>query len=170
MTEDKFQERYLAHQARKREMLLEIMKERHSDRIFSDQKVERCVIDTLMEAQKYCPSSCDRQAIELSLIQSKDLKILLSALLVGGVGWAHRADGLILIFASREAYKAENEVEYMPFLDAGVVVQQLYLSATALGLKGCFINPNIRDLNKNHFNKIFSGENKVFCGAFAFGY
>lgn len=167
---DKFQQRYLVHQKRKKKILMEIVKERHSTRIFADKEVNPEVLCKIKDSLKFCPSSCDRKAIHIDFVCARDLKNLLGGLLVGGVGWVHRAPYIGLIFAHKEAYKAGDEIAYMPYLDAGVVVQQLYLTVTDLGLKGCFVNPNIRDYNKAHFNFVFNGEQKVFCGAFAFGY
>jgi len=164
---DKYQERYLAHQGRKAKMLKQIMEERHSDRVFGDAPVDEKDIDTLIESIYKCPSSCDRKAISHILVSDRDEKALLSGLLVGGTGWIHRAPNILLLFADPTAYKAGDEIKFMPYLDAGVVVEQLYLMATALELKACFVNPNIREMSKKHFTDVFG--DGIFCGAFVFG-
>ena len=165
---DPYQLRYEAHQARKKEVLVEIIKERHSNRRFSSKEVPLFVIDDLIEQLKFCESSCDRQAIQTRLVTERDKKDLLSGLAVGGTGWIHRAPAILLVFADPVAYKAGDEINYMPYLDAGVVIHQLYLSATAMGLHCAYANPNIREMNKEHFHKIFG--DGIYCGAFAFGY
>jgi len=165
--EDHFQERYVKHQQQKGEVLQQIVEERHSSRIFSDKTVSGEDIDTLLAHSLYCPSSCNRHAIELSIISDKDLKNLLGGILVGGVGWINRASHIILIFADSVAYKAGDEVKFMPYLDAGIIIHQLYLTSAALRLKCCYVNPNIREMNYDHFKKVFS--DKIFCGAFAIG-
>ena len=144
------------------------MKDRHSTRIFSDKDVEEMKIALIRWAATECPSSCNRQAILLRSIRDRDHKQLLGGLLVGGVGWVHRAKVILLIFADNEAYK-EN-IPYMAYLDAGVVVQQTYLMCTALGLKCCFVNPNIREKQQKYFNDAFKIEGLTFCGAIAIGY
>lgn len=164
---DKYQLRYEAHQARKAKVLEEIMKERHSDRVFEKTEVDRNKIDKMFEAIDLCPSSCSRKAIYTILVVERDEKELLGGVLIGGIGWINRAPAIMLIFADPVAYKAGKEIEFMPFLDAGVVVEQLYLVAATLGLKCCFCNPNIRDMNKKHFAEVFG--DGIFCGAFAFG-
>lgn len=166
--EDQYQERYLAHQQRKKEVLIQIMKDRHSNRMFADERVEKEYIDALLDAKELTPSSCDRQAVQIKVIEERDEKALLGGLLVGGVGWIHRAPTILLLIADPIAYKAGDEITYMPYLDAGCVVQQLYLTATALGLHCAYANPNIRDINKQHFINTF-GEG-IFCGAFAVGH
>lgn len=165
---DEFQERYLAHQKRKKQVLIEIMRERHSNRMFADREVPNDVVREVVESLSLCPSSCDRHGVQARVVTDRDGKALLGGLLVGGVGWVHRAPVVILLMADPGAYKAGDEITFMPYLDAGVMVQQLYLKTTSLGLHGAFVNPNIRTQNKEHFERVFGSG--IFCGAFALGY
>jgi nitroreductase len=165
---DVYQERYLAHQARKRDVLIEIMRQRHSDRMFSDEKPSADSLAAILGTKELCPSSCDRQAISVRIVESRDELALLGGVLVGGVGWVHRAPVVLLLFADPAAYKAGDEIEYMPYLDAGVVVQQFWLAATAEGLASAYVNPNVRPMNREHFHQVFG--DGIFCGAFALGY
>lgn len=168
MTIDIYQQRYLKHQQTKKAELIQIMKDRHSNRRFSDQEVPQEIIDELIKVVDLAPSSCNRKAIKVKVITDRDQKALLGGILVGGVGWIHRAPVILLITADKAAYKSENEKDFMPYLDGGVVSQQLALMATALGVHGCFANPNIRDFNKDHYHKIFGPE--ILTMAFAIGY
>jgi len=165
---DPYQIRYTEHQERKKKILIEIMKDRHSDRMFSDLPVEQEKINQLVGVVGLCPSSCDRKAVSVMVIDDRDRKSLLGGILVGGVGWIHRASHILLIQADPIAYKAGNEIEFMPYIDGGVVAQQLYLMATTLELSCCFVNPNIREMNQEHYHKIFG--DKILIGAFAVGY
>ena len=167
---DKYQSRYLAHQQRKKDVLIEIMKERHSNRIFSDKEVPKEVINELLELKDLAPSSCDRKAVLPLVVTDRDAKSLLGGILVGGVGWIHRAPIIILLFADLTAYKAGDEYTYMPYLDAGCAIQQLYLATTAQGLHCAYANPNIREENKKFFMERYGNDNLLFCGAFAVGY
>ena len=164
---DEYQERYMKHQQSKRKALFKIMKDRHSDRMFDNGDIEDGTVRILLEATKYCPSSCNRKAVNIVVIDSRDDKALLGGHLVGGVGWIHRASKILLLFADPIAYKAPGEIEYMPYLDAGVVIQQLYLMSTYLGLACCYANPNVREENKPFFAERFGKD--IFCGAFAVG-
>lgn len=168
MKEDIYQQRYLKHQQDKKEELIKIMQERHSNRMFSNKDVDDQTIQELVNVVKLAPSSCNRKAIHVKIIKDKDQKALLGGILVGGVGWIHRAPAILLITADPKAYKAGKEIDFMPFLDGGVVAQQLALMATTLGIHGCFANPNIRDFNKNHYHEIFGPE--ILTMAFAIGY
>jgi len=170
------QARYLRHQQfGKKEELIALMKERHSNRRFDTREVEQSLIDELVEATKHCPSSCDRHGVRIKIITARDQKDLLDGLLVGGTGWVYRAPVVLLLFADPQAYRADNgnELYYKSYLDAGVMLQQMYLVATTQGLHAAFINPNIRAENKDYFYRRFKPEtwdDALFCGAFAFGH
>ena len=168
MDEDIYQKRYLKHQEEKKKELVAIMKERHSNRRFSNKEIPQKVIDELLQVINLAPSSCDRKAIKVKVITDRDQKALLGGILVGGVGWIHRAPAILLITADPQAYKSADEKTFMPYLDGGVVSQQLALMATTLGIHGCFANPNIRNFNKDHYHKIFGPE--ILTMAFAIGY
>src|SRR5690606_24707934 len=115
---DEYQERYLAHQQRKREVLISLINERHSTRTFSDEPVGEA-LDDLLRAGERAPSSCDRRGVAIHVVADRDSKALLGGVLVGGVGWVHRAPVVLLFMADPKAYKAGDEVAYMPYLDTG---------------------------------------------------
>jgi nitroreductase len=156
------------HQRRKKGQILEIMRRRYSERIFSDREVEIEKIQVILEMCENVPSSCNRRAIDIKVIDSRDDRQILSGLLVGGVGWIHRASKILLLIADMRAYK--EQLFYMPYLDAGVIVQQIYLVCTELGLGCCFVNPNIRVDHYPLFDTLFCGPEKTFCGVVAIGY
>jgi nitroreductase len=171
VTTDPYQERYLAHQARKRESLRELMLARHSDRVYDE---ERAVPDELIveltNAAGRAPSSCDRHAISLRQLTDRQDRELLGGLLVGGVGWVHRAPFILLLLADSAAYKAAGELSRMPYLDAGAVLSHLYLAAVASGLSCCYVNPAVRPRSEEHFRTALRLDDMIFCGAFAAGW
>lgn len=165
---DIYQGRYLAHQARKREVLRQLLLERHSERAFADRPVTEDDLALVMDAATRAPSSCDRRGVQVRVVRGRDDLALLGGLLVGGVGWIHRAPVVLLLHADPDAYKAPGEAAYMPYLDAGVMVGAMYLAATAHGLRCCYVNPNIRDRNRLHFETVFGPG--IYCGALAVGW
>lgn len=169
---DPYQDRYESHQRRKREVLTELLAERHSERVFADTPLTHPTIAEVADVLRSAPSSCNRQPFSVRVVDDRDGKALLGGLLVGGVGWVHRAPAVVLLFADVAAYKAGDEVGWMPYLDAGVLVGFMYLKAGAAGLHGCYVNPAIREPNRALFNERFAGgdPNLLFCGAFAFGF
>lgn len=174
---DEFQSRYLAHQTHKggkRDELIQLTRERHSNRRFDDKQVDQELLDKILDTLRHCPSSCDRFGVKVKIVQERDDKALLNGLLVGGVGWIYRAPTILMLFANPEAYKGGDngdEVNYNSYLDAGVMAQTAMLVATSLGLHTAFVNPQIRKENLEFFNWAFSPwEKSLFCGAVALGY
>ena len=184
--DDEYQVRYLAHQKfGKKQELVALMKERHSNRRFDKREVAPELVSEVIASTKHCPSSCDRHGVRIKKAAERNDKDLLDGLLVGGTGWVYRAPIVLLLFADPLAYKADGgrELYYNSYLDAGTMIQQMSLMATALGLHCAYINPNVRDENKGFFYQRFAPEEwmdryrdeagsrlPVFCGAFVMGY
>lgn len=181
---DVFQDRYLEHQERKTNSLVDfsgndfckytvaelktfkkILENRRSQRIFNDEELLEEEIDLLKFAVKETPSSCNRQAIYLKEIKLEDAE----RLLVGGKNWVNKGQVVYGIFASDLAYKSPNERDFMAYLDAGFVGQSLYLMSEVIGIGSCFVNPNIREENKEEFSKLYNKDGDFFCGAMVFG-
>ena len=176
MNSDKYQKRYIAHQKRKQKILLtgkeekpfyehtvgeyigamKIISERRSRRVYGKEKITPKELKLIKEFAGYAPSSCDRKAIKL-VIDKKGIETL-----VGGRGWVEKADKVIKIYADMVAYKSPAEVNFMPYLDAGFVAQNIYLICEILNIKCCFINPN-------HTGTEIEKEGMRFCGAMALG-
>ena len=185
MMTDIYQQRYLAHILRKKQVLAlgkrpgtrikskpelpSIIKSRHSQRTFSTAVLTDTELHILYEAARLAPSSCNRQAITLKPITHWDQKQQLDDWLVGGRRWIGEADTILLLFADMAAYKSPTEVEWMPWMDAAFMASNICLAATGLGIGACFVNPNIREANKAAFNALFNPCDLLFCGAVALG-
>ncbi|ROO51456.1 nitroreductase [Micromonospora sp. Llam0] len=165
---DPYQARYLAHQRRKAGVLAEVLAERHAARRFADRPVSAEDLGPVLAAAERAPSSCDRRGVGVTVVRDRDDKALLGGLLVGGVGWVHRAPVVLLLHGDPLAYKAAGEAVFMPYLDAGVMVGHLWLAATAGGLAACYVNPNVRPVDRAHFAIRFGAG--IFCGALAVGW
>lgn len=186
-TTDKHQERYLIHQKRKAEILksvygtdtfkvyspeeqntfIEILKNRRSQRAFNREPVD---VEKILELADFRPSSCDRRSVEIKVIESRDDKDLLGGLLVGGTGWIHRADKILLMIAWKDAYKSPAEKDFMSYIDAGVLTQTIYLICEAMNVGSCYVNPNVREQNKEFFHERFIPEGYQYVGCMAIGH
>jgi len=185
--QDGYQKRYLSHQKRKINSLLsnygttefrrynkneqnvffEILKTRSSQRCFNDEEVG---MEPILKAIELSPSSCDRKGVLIKVLESREQKEILSGLLVGGVGWIYRANKILLLLANMNCYKNPIEQYNMPYLDAGVIIQTVYLTCESLNYGCCYVNPNIRQENIEFFKNSFSlSDNILFCGALAIG-
>jgi len=175
---DIYQQRYLEHRERKKkfqteinktiyslkgkDLVFRVIKNRRSQRTFNKKPITKTEIRLLMESARFAPSSCNRQAIYIKILNE------IEDLLVGGKGWINNGNKIFLIFADMKAYKSPNEVDFMPYLDAGVVIENIYLMAEVLGIGVCFVNPNIKE--KIRFNNLYNKENNRFCGAMVVGH
>ncbi len=186
---NKYQERYLKHQERKRDILkgnygtsefkvysqeerdvfFEILKNRGSQRTFNEKEIMVEDFSKIITAIDTAPSSCNRKGISVAIVTSREDKEVLSGLLVGGVGWMQRASVVLLLEGDNECYKSPAEKDNMPYLDAGVIIQTVYLACEALNIGCCYVNPNVREKNKEFFRKRFGIEG-TFCGAIVLGY
>jgi nitroreductase len=176
---DDFQARYLAHQTHaggKRDELIALIKERHSNRRFDDKQVDTELLDSMLDVLRHCPSSCDRFGVRVKVVQDRDDKALLNGLLVGGTGWVYRAPTVLMLFANHDAYKGGDggdELYYNSYLDAGIMAQTAMLCATSAGLHTAFINPQVRRQDREYFYERFKPDgwsNALYCGSIAIGY
>lgn len=185
---DKFQERYLIHQERKKKIIsgeveqfvalkknenpnfFSVAGRRQSQRIFNEERILDDKLDLIKETIINTPSSCNRQAVQVKIVRSSDDKDRIEEFLVGGKGWINKANVIMLLMADMEAYKSPAEVDFMQYLDAGFIGMSAYYAAETLGIGCCFVNPNIREENKEKFEKIFNKEKYKFCGAIALGH
>lgn len=182
---DKYQERYLAHQAKKKEQLTGIgeaperlpdtfynltkilLVHRRSQRLFNSEPISDEHMEAILSAGTHAPNSCNRHGIQLKVVTDRTEKSLLSGVLVGGVGWCYRAHAIVLFIADPNAYKSPNEKDFMHYCDVGFTAMNLWLTAESLNIGACYINPNIMPVNKQIFTDRF-GEG-IFCGALALG-
>lgn len=181
---DIYQRRYLAYQKRKKKILagkgsigdiiigksmFGAIGSRASQRIFNDKEIALRDLNMIYQSIQLAPSSCNRQAILVKVIESAFDKTSLERLLVGGKNWLSGAKIILLLFADMAAYKSPVEVNFMPYLDAGVVVENIYLAATTLFIGACYVNPNIPSEYRPWFDRQFNPRGLKFCGAMALG-
>lgn len=185
---DVYQERYLEHMARKKARIekalaekpkvspkrspdflsmVYVMRNRRSQRVFNDLGLSKTELGWIYEAVRLAPSSCNRQAILVKVIEREQERLRLASLLVGGRDWMSRATTILLLFADMSAYKSPVERDFMPWLDAGFVAENVYLIAEASMLGVCYVNPNVKD--REMFDTYFNPRRLLFCGALALG-
>lgn len=182
---DTYQERYLEHQAKKKRQLTEsegekaklytnterkvitsLLSRRRSQRVFSGEPVGEGTLKKILQAATTAPNSCNRHGIGLKVITDRREKELLSGILIGGVGWIHRADAIVLFLADPEAYKSPNERDFMHYCDVGFTAMAMWLTAEAHNVGAAYINPNV------HYKAILEANfapGRVFCGALVLG-
>lgn len=194
MSNTPYQQRYVKHQARKKEQLMyskgqpmhmryvpevfEVLDRRRSQRVFNNEPITSQEIDQILTAATMSPNSCNRHGVLVRMVSERRSKELLGGLLVGGVGWVHRAHTILLFLADPIAYASPNEKDFMHYCDVGFKAMSMWLVAETLGIGACYINPNLgnRDIFIKEFGLIEDFEDGrhvtrelVFCGALALG-
>jgi nitroreductase len=106
--------------------------------------------------------------VKIAVVEDRDTKQLLGGILVRGAGRIHRADKILLLLGNENAYK-EN-LDFMKYLDAGVLAMNIYLACEVKSIGTCFVNPNIREEHKHIFRDIVKEEGVVLCGAMPIGH
>jgi len=180
---DEFQDRYLEHQNRKKDFIEnqlghykigyekkekqafnKVLRNRRSQRVFIKEEVSDELINELCEAVRISPSSCNRQAVYIRETSPEYAE----QMFVGAKNWSKNANRVLMLFADKIAYKSPNEKAFMPFLDMGYAGQSVCLMAETLELGLCFVNPNIREENRQEFIDKYGDD--YFGGSFIIGH
>ena len=145
-----------------------ILSFRRSQRVFNSEPITDKDFNKILQSATFAPNSCNRHGIKLKVVEDRREKELLSGVLVGGIGWIHRAQKIVLFWADPVAYASPNEKEFMHYCDVGFTAMSMWLMADSMGIGGSYINPNVlyTDILKEHFN----GKSYIFCGALVFGH
>lgn len=180
-----YQERYQRHQARKKRQLMysegkavlklkkgatlaAMLKNRRSQRLFTNEPIDPKVLDEIIGAAKTAPSSCNRHGLKLKVVTDRRDKEFLSGILVGGVGWVQRAHAVILFWADPVAYASPNEKDFMHYCDVGFTAMPMWLTAESHQVGAAYINPNTDHIG---LLRLYFGEPEyIFCGALALGH
>jgi nitroreductase len=103
---------------------------RRSVRIWQEKDVPQPLINQLIEAASWAPSACNQQPVRFVTIRDRD-----TIRMIPGDGCFEMAPVILVVALDRRSYEFLNTIpDYNPILDAGAAIQNLLLTATALGL------------------------------------
>lgn len=136
--------------------LFEAIKNRRSVRVFQDKPVEKELIEKLIEAAAQAPSNCNVQGWRFIVIDNQETK---NKIVENGGSLLIKKSpaGILVIYDNRT-----RNLEYKDYIQsAAAAMQNIFLSATALGLGCCWLNhlPTQRTFRKmfeipNYFSPI----------------
>jgi len=132
-----------------------IIKERRSIRSWTEKKISNEIIESLIDAARWAPSSGNRQSCMYLVVQEKKRINILGQL---REPFCLKAPALILVGVDIRSYD-DLEKSYVPYLDGAVTVENLLLTAHWLGLGACMTKLGPGDLtqvNKDELKKIWS--------------
>lgn len=136
--------------------IFETIKNRRSVRVFQDKSVEKELIEKLIGAATQAPSNCNVQGWRFIVIDNQETKNKIVE--NGGSILIKKAPaGILVVYDNRT-----RNLEYKDYIQsAAAAMQNIFLSATALGLGCCWLNhlPSQRILRKmfeipNYFSPI----------------
>ena len=113
--------------------ILALIHSRRSIRSWSERDVEPDLIDKLLDAARWAPSSCNRQAVRLVVLRDAQCKEAVVGL---NKRFLVRAPVLILVGVDGRLYPSSELTGGVPYLDAGGAIQNMLLAGHSLGL-GC---------------------------------
>ena len=127
-----------------------VIANRRSVRKYIDKPVEREKIIRIIKNAIWAPSACNRQPWRFIIFSDRDGMEMFANFIQKFI--LNVPTG-ILIIQSKEAYN-EIDIHYTPYLDAGIVSQNIMLSAQNEGLGSCFVNTGDYELSKPQVEKI----------------
>jgi nitroreductase len=114
--------------------ILKPLRDRRSDRHFTQRLLEPNVVASLVEAFRWAPSSNNRQPWRLILIQGGDGRAKFNeALSEGNKKWAHVAPLQIIVLGNPEE-QPDRDGQNRWLLDCGMALQNMLLQGYAMGL------------------------------------
>lgn len=131
-------------------MILKLMKERRSIRIFTGEKIPVKDINTIVEAGVWAPTGCNNQELRFVMLGRED--VLTEALKFKPFfrGVSHFV--LVLcdmsISLSKQLYRKNSSAQMMSDLDTGLAIQNMVLQAKDIGIDSCIVN-----LSEQHYKK-----------------
>ncbi len=116
----------------------EVIKKRRSTRKFTDEGVSCEQILKLAEAAVIAPNACNMQSWHFYIITDKNVKAKLSGAIAD---WALTAPVLFVVCTAPDAIKARfgERAEVFTIQDTAAAVENILLTATDMGLGGCFM-------------------------------
>ncbi len=151
--------------------VLDAIKTRRSTRAFTDRKVEKQVLEALVEAARYAPSGMNRQTWKFTVVQNPQVIETLAALIRTELDRSedycfYHANALILTSNERES---PHGVE-----DCACALQNIFLAAHSMGVGSVWINqfkgicdrPAVRAV----LDELGLPDNHIVLGVAALGY
>jgi len=124
--------------------LLKLIKERRSVRAYKEDPINSEVLEKLIEAATWAPSSCNRQPWFFVIVTEKEQKSKIASA-VGGQKTITNAPAVIVATINLAAYEGVLKNNVAPFLDAGVALENILLLAHSMGIGTCLIAGRLQE-------------------------
>ncbi len=121
-------------------------------RSYKPEKIEKELLDKILEAGLWAPSGCNRQAIEFLIVDNPADVILCQKYAGEYYTFPQEASVNIVVLVDPRGYALPHQ-RHMAYLEGGAAIQNMLLTAHSLGLGSCWMFWNKHDQD---FNRRFS--------------
>ena len=121
------------------EQIERLIKERRSNRCFTDKPVTDDVILKLKEVANWAANSCNKQPIQIFCTADQKLAKECLTCCAGGTGFGENIPSFWCFTANVRAYVWPSEM-YLPSVDTSLGAQNLFLAAQTLGITGTILS------------------------------
>lgn len=139
-------------QVRAPDTLFDIIKTRRSVRSYKSQKIENDVLVRILEAGLWAPSGCNRQPVEYLVVDDAEDVLFCQKYAGEPSVFPREAAVNIVVLIDPRAYALPHQ-RHMAYLEGGAAIQNILLSAHALGLGACWM---FWEKHDQEFNKEFN--------------
>lgn len=117
----------------------EFVRHRHSVRQFASRPVDTALIEEAVRQAQYSPSVCNREGVQVYVIEGEDRVRELLAYQNGNRGFGDSAGAVLVITARQAAFHTVGE-RYQAWIDGGLFAMTLVYALHAQGLGTCCLN------------------------------
>lgn len=121
----------------------ETVARRHSVRKFTDQEVDRELIDKILSMAMTAPSSKNSKSSGFMVVTDKSTIEALSEMRTSGSSFMKNAPAVVIVLGNEE--KSD-----MWLINSSISATYIYLAATSLGLGSCWVQIEGRTRDKNN--------------------
>lgn len=137
------------------ELLRGIIESRRSIRSFKPDPINREILNKILNAGLWAPSSCNRQTVEYLVLEEKADTKYCQRLAGEGYSFPQEAALNVVVLIDPRSYALPMQ-RHMAFLEGGAAVQNILLTAYSLGIGSCWLFWGNDDINHTKFVKKFS--------------
>lgn len=132
---------------------IDIVNSRHSIRWFSEKRVPNELIIKAVELAKKAPSSCNRQSINLYVLNDKEKIREVFNIQRGNRGFGDTADKLLLVTSNMKCYNYSQHS--MALVDGGIFLYGLLLALQYYKISACTLNADLKPYEIKSIKNIF---------------
>lgn len=121
------------------EPLTELAKHRRSVRWFTDERIERGVVDNAVAVAAESPTACNRQPYRFEIFDDAESVRKVASIPMGTRGYVHQIPGIIVIIGDLSAFFDERD-RHLIYVDSCLSAMSLVLGLESQGVGSCCIN------------------------------